>query len=186
MGAIEQSIKNDIRYLEQGIMRLKRQYDMFFAGALDQEPVELRRELESIVRRHSQGTIHKYALRFQFNAAVSRFNTYSELWGKRTRAYEEGDQRTAKIERAVREQLVARCRLSDATAQEQELRRLHREYVETSRKLSPSGKAVSYEKFANGIARQTERLRRESGCDQIEVRLTVRDDKLQLKARPGR
>jgi hypothetical protein len=37
-----------------------------------------------------------------------------------------------------------------------------------------------------GVESQVQRLRRQAGCDQIELRLVVKDDKVQLKARPGR
>jgi hypothetical protein len=44
---------------------------------------------------------------------------------------------------------------------------------------------LSYQKFVRGISSQTERLRKESGCAEIELRVVVRDDKVQVKASPG-
>jgi hypothetical protein len=80
---------------------------------------------------------------------------------------------------------VARCLIGDPEREENELRRLHARYVEAGRR---TGKAngVPFERFAQTVASQTRRLRKETGCAQIELRLVVRDDKVELKARPGR
>jgi hypothetical protein len=176
-----------IHRLDVGIRQLKIQYDMFFAGALDHEPVALRAELESIIKRYSQKPMGKYAQRFHFNALVSRFNTMSELWGKTLRSREEGSHRMpgAAEHQAVRERLLTRCTIQGASIDEQELRRLHARFVDANRLAGEESK-VPFDRFARGVAAQAQRLRKQAACDQIELRLVVRDDKVQLKARPGR
>jgi hypothetical protein len=183
----DHAIEADLQRLDVGLRKLKVQYDMFFAGALPRQPVELRSEIEKIVSRYSKKPMGKYAQRFRFNALVGRFNSMSELWGKMVRSKEEGEQRSAgMLDRfTLRERLVARCRVRAAGADDDQLRRLHRRYADATR--GQGGRRIpSYENFLRGVQGQAARLREKSGCDEIELRIIVRNDKIQLTARPRR
>lgn len=180
-------IDSDIHRLEVGLRQLKVQYDMFFAGALATQPLELRGELERLIRRSSRKPAGRYAQQFHFNALVSRFHSLSELWNKQTRSREEGDRRSAGLldRFEIRERLLSRCAFRDVKSADAGLRRLHDRF---SRAAAERGgkKGPSFEQFVRGVTAQTQRLRKETGCDQIELRLVVRDDQVQVKARPGR
>ncbi len=183
------SIEADIHQLESGLKQLKVQYDMFFAGSLKHEPVELRSRIEKLIKRHMNSSMQKYAQRFRFNALVARFNSLSELWSKAIRVMEEGDRPLPSLAGLDprRERLVTRCRITGAAGEEADLRRVYEKFIE-ARRLSKSskGKDLSFEKFVRGITGQTQRLRKQSGCAEIELRVVVRDDQVQVKARPGR
>jgi len=84
-------LEADIGRLEAGIRQLKIQYDMFFAGSIPKQPLELRAEIERLIKRYSNASIRKYSARFHFNSLVSRFNSMSELWAKTIRTLEEGE-----------------------------------------------------------------------------------------------
>jgi hypothetical protein len=183
----DHAIEADLQRLDVGLRKLKVQYDMFFAGALPRQPVELRSEIERLVARYSKKPMGKYAHRFRFNALVGRFNSMSELWGKMTRSKEEGEQRSAgMLDRfAMRERLVARCRVRAGATDDVDLRRLHRRFSDAT--LGQGGRrAPTYESFLRGVEAQAARLRQKSGCDEIELRVVVRDDRIQLTARPRR
>ena len=182
-------IEADIARLESGIRQLKVQYDMFFAGSLPLPPRELRGQIEKLIRRYEHAPIQKYHHRFHFNALVSRFNSLSELWGKTVRRIEEGDRRgprPAGTGPALREKLLARCRIQNPREDEQSMRGMYDRYVEARRENGPKKKTVSFQKFLQGVAAQTQRLQNQAGCAEIELRLVVKDDKVQLKARPSR
>jgi hypothetical protein len=179
------AIDAELSRLEAGIRQLKVQYDMFFAGALPREPVELRHQLEATFKEHSRSPFRQYVHRFRFNGLLSRFNSMCELWGKTVRDREEGDHRQAgQMDRfGLKERLLARCNVADPDSDREGLRRLHTRYVDESR-LRQAGRVPSFENFVRGVTEQTRRLREQAGCDQIELRLVLRDDKIQLKARP--
>jgi hypothetical protein len=181
-------IDADLRRLDVGIRQLKVQYDMFFAGALKREPFELRSEIDRIIKRHANSPIQKYAQRFHLNTLISRFNSLSELWGKTMRTREEGDRPPPALadREGPREQLVARCRFHDAKTNQTELHRLYDRFVETRRRLDAGKRVVSFEKFAAGVTGQSQRLQKQSGCAEIELRVVVHDHKVLVKARPGR
>jgi hypothetical protein len=176
----------ELARLESALRQLKIQYDMFLAGGLAREPFELRSEVEQLIRHYSHNPMRKYAQRFHFNALMSRFNSMCELWNKSVRSLEEGERRHATTtEPAVRERLVTRCRVGDAPDLVS-MRRLHSRFVEARRRAGIESGAPSFETFMRGVEGQVQRLRRQAKCDQIELRLIVKDDKVLLKARPGR
>lgn len=177
----------DIRRIEVGIRQLKVQYDMFFNGSLQIEPVELHHQLKKLVKRHQHSAMPRYATRFHFNSLVARLNSLTELWSKTVRTMEEGDRRTlTTAERLkLREQLLARCRVSDPRRNDEAMRGLYKQFREAQRKNGREKGLISYDKFIRGISRQTERLQKSSGCAEIELRLVLSEDKVQLKARPA-
>ena len=44
---------------------------------------------------------------------------------------------------------------------------------------------ITFDAFVRRVAAQAEQLRSSSGCEEVELRLVVDEDKVQLKARPG-
>lgn len=185
--AQNQEIEDDLARLEAAIRQLKVQYDMFFAGSLSRQPLELRSEIERVIRRYSRSPIRKYSDRFHFNALVSRFNSYSELWAKTLRALEEGDRSApAHHDHPPSEAVLASCLVSDPERDRDGLRALHAKFVEARGLSGDNGGTVSFEAFVRGVASQTSRLRERAGCEKVELRVVVSDQKVQLKARPGR
>lgn len=180
------SIEADIARLESGIRQLKVQYDMFFAGALPREPVELRVELDRIIRRNANAAIRKYAHRYHFNSLVSRFNAMSELWGKTMRDREEGDRPPPQTadRRGASERTLARCKIESPSTSRDTIHRLHESFCEARRNLHPDSRPVPFETFLRGISAQTDQLRAKSGCSAVELRVVVDNDRVQLKARP--
>lgn len=182
--AQSREIEADIARLETGLRQLKVQYDMFFNGALKLPPREEHAALARLVRKHMNTSMAQYAQRFHFNALVSRYNSLSEHWGKTVRTLEEGDRRApTPTRRSEREQLVAQCRVRDPRGDDEAMRELYKCFVEARRKAGVP-KSPTYDKFVRGVAGHADQLRKNSGCGEIELRLVVRDDKVQLKAKP--
>jgi hypothetical protein len=184
---IQAGIDADLDKLQIGLRQLKIQYDMFFAGAVPRQPVELRTEMERAIKRLSSASIRKYAQRFQLNTLVSRYNSLSELWTKTLRTTEEGDRPSPGAgDRAGAERLLSTCKVQDPLREQESLKLLHARFVEAQRRAGESEDRVSFGAFVKGIASQTRRLRDKTGCEEIELRIVVQDRKVHLKARPGR
>ena len=73
-------IDQQISRLEDGIRRLKIEFDIYFNGASKRPPLEARARLESNLKRIADDRTLSFAQRYQFNSLVSRFNSYRELW----------------------------------------------------------------------------------------------------------
>ena len=181
------AIDADLERLQTGLRQLKVQYDMFFAGALPRQPLELRSELERLIKRLSSGTIRKYSQRFHLTSLVGRYNAMAELWAKTLRSLEQGERPApASAALAAGEKLVSTCRVQDPTQEQASLKLLHTRFLEARRKAGCDEDKVSFPAFLKGIASQTRRLKDKTGCEEVELRIVVQDRKVQLKARPGR
>ena len=86
-------IEEGIHQLEDGIRRLKVQYDLFFSGASPRPPVELRAQVDRLIRTFANASIRRYSDRFLFNTLVGRYNSFIELWNKQQRVLDEGRDR---------------------------------------------------------------------------------------------
>ena len=182
------SIETDISRLESGIRQLKIKYDMFFAGALPLQPVELRQEIERLIHRNSNEPIQRYAHRFHFNSLVSRFNSLSELWGKTIRSREEGERPIPAVAhlRDKRRDDPNQVTITDPEKDTDKLRKLHARYLAERCRAEGKTPAISFEKFVHGISSQADRLRKKSACPEIELRIVVEKHKVHLKARAGK
>jgi hypothetical protein len=182
-------IEADIERIEAGIRQLKIQYDMFFAGAIPKQPLELRSALERLLKRYTNAPLRKYAHRFHFSSLAARYTSLSELWAKTLKTMEEGDRSALVIhDRPVveTERLIARCKIHDAVAEQEVIKLLHARFLEARRKAGGDPAKISFESFLRGVSAQADRLRETSGCDQVELRLVLHEGKVLLKARPGR
>lgn len=73
-------IDQQISRLEDGIRKLKIEFDIYFNGSSKRPPLEARARLESNLKRIADDRTLSYAQRYHFNSVVSRFNSYRELW----------------------------------------------------------------------------------------------------------
>ena len=190
------NVSDDIERLDRGIRALKVQYDQYLAGALATPPLELQDELERLVKKYSNAPIRRLAERFHFNTLVSRFNSYTELWGKLVRAREEGrDQAT--MAAALGEAAAADGgsnrqassllyqQMLEGTDDRAQLRPIYERYLE-ARRTQGQGGEISFANFSKQILRKSEAVKNRAECDAIRLRLTLDGDRVLLKALPVR
>ena len=73
-------IDQQIGRIEEDIRKLKIDFDIYFNNGAKRPPLEARARLESNLKRIADDRNLTYAQRYQFNALVSRFTSYRELW----------------------------------------------------------------------------------------------------------
>lgn len=73
-------VDRQILKLEDDIRKLKIDFDIYFNGASKRPPLEARARLEAALKRVADDRNLSYAQRYHFNALISRFNSYRELW----------------------------------------------------------------------------------------------------------
>ena len=180
-------IENDIARLDVSLRQLKVRYDMFFAGALPREPFELRNQVEQLIKRYSNAPIRKYAHRFHLGTLVSRFNSLAELWGKSVREREEGPRGLQSVAPAQRDRAQDdRFRIRDPRSDQEQIRALHARFLEERQKTTGDAGNLPFESFLRQILARTDKIKQTAGCDHVELRIIVENNKVQLKARPGK
>jgi hypothetical protein len=83
-------VDHQLSRLEDDIRKLKIDFDVYFNGSKSIEskssglkkrpPLEARARLEALIKRLADNRNLTYAQRYYFNALVSRFTSYRELW----------------------------------------------------------------------------------------------------------
>ncbi len=74
------SLDQQIGRLEDDIRKLKIDFDIYFNGSTKRPPLEAKARLDANMKRLADNRNLTYAQRYQFNAVVSRFNSYREHW----------------------------------------------------------------------------------------------------------
>lgn len=82
--------KGMLARLEQELLALKHEYDLFFNGKRRAEPMKERRELETKLLVGSRRAIVGNADQLRFNNLSGRYWTYANLWTRTVRDLEEG------------------------------------------------------------------------------------------------
>ena len=182
----EPTIEEQLADLEIKLRQLRVQYQQFFNGGMKLPPTVARAEVDRIVRRFANLTLRTFAERYRFNNLQAKYQSYCELWGRQMRTQEEGERPSVAARQRVQvsEQLVARARVANPSAQQEQLKEIYSRFIE-ARSQHGQKKGLSFDKFVKGVAGQAAQLQKSSGCAEIELRLVVKDDQVQLKARPG-
>jgi len=174
-------ITADIQRLEIEIRQLKIEYDRYFIGVRKREPSQLTWSIKKLIKSYAEVPFRKYSDRFRYNALVSRYNVMAEQWAKRVRIMEEGERRRPGKKPGAN-RVVASCRFENAP-NSTALRDLYTHFLAAHKSLEGEQRAPSYEKFVRGISAQAKKLRKDSECGEIELRVILDDRKVQLRAR---
>lgn len=79
-------IDQQLSRLEEDIRKLKIEFDIYFNGNSKRPPLEARARLDSVIKRIADNRSLSYSQRYYFNALVSRFTSYRELWRRTLKA----------------------------------------------------------------------------------------------------
>jgi len=201
-------LKQELERIEDGIRKLKVQYELYFAGGEKLPPTKKHEEIDKLVKKYAGMNFQRSADRFYFNNVQSRYNSYSELWNKQLRNREEGRLPSGRPIRAVPGGSTAArpaaagvrstagraaaaqaaddaVRVSLEALEDGSLRRLHASFG-AARSQNGQGDAPAYERFREQIRSQLEALRQKGVSGQVEFRVSAQDGKVSLKARPVR
>ena len=169
--------------VEELVQKLKIDFDRFFNGALPTPPETLRYKAFAEVRKLRSEHHKSAAIRFRVNSVEAKLNSLSELFNRRLRELESGGRRVpvggaarTEPERDPYEGIVIE-REPDPTA----VQALYSElYGKNKRK-----KKTDLESFKGFLQSQAEKIRAKTGCDDVVFRVTSKNGKLSLKAKPG-
>jgi hypothetical protein len=74
--------ERDLQALENAIRDLNAQYDAFLFGSSARPPLEVRRRVQTLIRRLSGEEADSAAERFRFTTLQGRYNTLCERWDR--------------------------------------------------------------------------------------------------------
>src|SRR5713226_8927324 len=84
------TLEETLQFLEDGIRRLKIEYDIFFSGGVRKPPYDLRNRVDSLLKRIAEERKMTFAQRYRYNTLIARYSAYRDLWRRLTQAKELG------------------------------------------------------------------------------------------------
>jgi hypothetical protein len=172
--------QEDMAKLQRTFHLLEREYEQWFSGALPKPPQETQRVCEEIVRRYNVSPPRNLAEQSLFSMLQARFNTYMEMWNRRTRLKEEGrlpGGRDAKRTSAPKPAAAEPAVPADP------FRNVFDAFVAAKQKAGESTQKLSYESFRKTLEKQADQIRASKGKD-VDFGVSVKDGKVSVVARP--
>jgi len=182
----------DLKHLEDGIRRLKIEYDIFFVGNRKKPPDELRMRVEKIAKRLAEATDMTISQRFLYNTLLARFYVYRDLWRRTQQEHESAagaikvpapskhiPPADAQTHPAHREVLVS---IGDPTAEESNVRLLYEGLLRMKEGHAKESHGISYQQFAEYIANQTCRIKDKCQCASVTFRIALEEQNIKFTA----
>jgi hypothetical protein len=83
-------VDEELDELDQGLKRLRVEYDQFFLGIIKRPPNVLQGRMQKIIVKYANQNLRKTAQKFRFNQLNSKFQIYRQQWGRTIRQIEAG------------------------------------------------------------------------------------------------
>jgi hypothetical protein len=192
------TIDEELNSLDDGVRRLKIEYDVFFGGGAKKPPTDLEWRVQSLIKRFSDGRRLTFAQRFKFSAIQQKYAVYNSLWQQKLRIKEEGYRRPQDALLAIQglrqfEDNGAapssdadepfRIAFSDVDVEQKKVKALYDAMLDTRKRLKAKGSAGTLESFQDFVRKKTEQLREEYGAHSVEYSIEIEKGQVRLKAR---
>jgi hypothetical protein len=137
--------------------------------------------VEDIVKRYNRNPPQSLAEQSVFQMHQAKFNTYAEMWARRTRLKEEGRLPGGQEERPRR---VATRSAAEPRARAQDrFRDVFESFLAAKEKTGQATSKINYESFQRQLSARAEQLRAERGYEDVDFGVSIKDGKVSLVAR---
>lgn len=190
MGAYD----DDIDSMDDGLRRLKIEYDVFFNGNRKRPPEDLRARVERIVRRLSEAADMSYSQRFRYTTLVTRLYVYKDLWRRTMLERERGLAKAHGPEPPTQtkpagtggpRQEMFRIAIMNQTGDSEKIRQLYDKLLELNSNGAASVPKLSLEKFTEFIESRAAGIRGKYHCSSVEFSISVESESVRFTAKPG-
>jgi len=193
------TIDEELNQLDDGVRRLKIEYDIFFGGGAKKPPTDLEWRVQSLLKKYSDGRRLSFAQRFKFSTVQQKFAVYNSLWQQKLRIKEEGYRRPQDALLAIQgvrefedeapdvidltnpEPFRITC--SDVDAEVNKVRALYDAMAAARMEHKAKGPSGNFESFQQFVKKKTEQLRKEYGTSTVEYAVEVEEGQVRLKAK---
>jgi len=171
--------QEDMAKLQRTFRLLEREYEQWFSGALPKPPTETQRVCEEIVRRYNISPPRNLSEQSLFSMLQARFNTYVEMWNRRTRLKEEG-----RIPGGRESPKRSAAKPPPPAAPSDPFRQVFDSFVAAKQKAGEATTKLSYESFRKTLEKQADQIRAAKGFRDVDFGVTVKNGKVSVVARP--
>ncbi len=195
------TIDEELNLLEEGVRRLKIEYDVYFGGGSKKPPADTEWRVQNLVKKYSDSSKLNFAQRFKYNGIVQRYSLFSDLWRQKMKIKEEGYRRPQDAVLGItgmrrEEEKAAEQALETGTAEEPfkvhcsdvdtdhaAVKSLFDAMLEAKKKAGQAVDPNSFDSFKAFVKKKTEQIRSEYGCPGVEYSVEMQDGQVRLKAK---
>src|SRR5256885_17208888 len=192
-------IEEDLNLLDDGVRRLKIEYDIYFGGGSKKPPAELEWRVQSLIKKYSDGRSMNYAQRFRYNSITQKYALFNNLWQQKLRVKEEGyrrpqdallaiqgvrqfEDKSEKKAKSGDAEFSIHC--SDPVKEKDKVRALFDAMTEAKKRAGDkSANSGSFESFQAFVTKKTEQIRNDQKCSSVEYSVEVEKGQVKLKAK---
>lgn len=185
--------REDIEILDGKIIRLKVEYEQYFARILKREPAKLRNEIEKTILSLNARTINNTATKFRLNSIVARYNSYKQHWDRVLRAIEEGTY-VRKAEGAEGQGRTPASRPAPAQAPEKGAAKagsgdggfedIYKRYIDARNECREPVEGITLESLKRTVDQYKKKVEEQYKTKNVDVRVYVKDGKAKLTIVP--
>lgn len=178
-------LKEDLDILDAKINKLKVDYEQYFTKLLKREPTLLRDEIDRLIIKYSNQSITNTSLKFRYSTLASKYTSYKQFWNRILRQIEEGTfERGAGVGVRVPEVPIGVEPRKEELPGESKFKSVYQQYREARRAANDPSKDMSYEEFTKAIMQQTEKIKKDYKCKDVEYKVAVKDGKAKITLIP--
>jgi len=194
----------ELSILDDGIRKLKIEYDVYFAGGVKKPPEDIEWRIRNVLKKFSDGRSLTMQQQFRYNTMAQKFAVLSDLWRRKLKIKEEGYRRPQDAllaiqglrpdeEHAAAEALgmpekgaVHRGKphfeFADPQAEQAKARVLYDALAEARRRAGVAP-GPDFDSFRAFLSKKTAAIRTQFGCASVEYSIELGKSEVRLKAR---
>ncbi|MBE7415503.1 MAG: hypothetical protein HS130_09890 [Deltaproteobacteria bacterium] len=189
--------REDIEILDGKIIRLKVEYEQYFARVLKREPSKLRNDIEKTILSLNGKTINNTSTKFKLNSIVARYNSYKQHWDRVLRAIEEGTYvRKAEGAPGAASEAAARPAPASQPVQAQKggakgpapadggFEDIYKRYIDARKECREPVEGITVESLKKTIEQYKKKVEEQYKTSNVDVRVYVKDGKAKLTIVP--
>jgi hypothetical protein len=186
-------IPEDIAHFEQQLGELIIKYEQYFLGLEKREPLRLLTDTEAMARKYQAFQIVNTMLKFRYNAAIARLNSYKQYWGRINRLIEEGKYSRDRFKMALHQKenppgrpvVETKPDASEKSCVSPEVEAVYHAYMAARRACNLPVQNIRQEMIAAAIEKQKPGIMRKFNCATVEFKVVIEEGTPKIKARPG-
>lgn len=181
------TVDEELSKLEEGIRRVKIEYEAYFNGGQPRPPTDSVFRVETTIKKYSDNSMKlNFGQRFRFNQLMQKYAVYRDLWRKRLKEKEEGRGRFGQQTREpARATPSARVVCSDPEKEQDKVDQLLKAMIEAKRQTGERVDNIDPLTFSRFIQQKTRQVKESLGCDKVQFSVDVEDGRVKFRAIKG-
>jgi hypothetical protein len=174
----------ELSKLEEGIRRLKIEYEAYFNGGAPRAPSDSVFRVETTIKKYGDNSMKlNFGQRFRFNQLTQKYAVYRDLWRKRLKDKEEGRGRFGQQPREpARAAAGARVVCSDPEKEQDKVDQLLKAMIDAKRQAGERVDNIDPLTFSRFVQQKTRQVKESLGCTKVQFSVDVEDGRVKFKA----